>query len=158
MAAKDLSQEFRTQGSLRPRRRNPTKKKRKRKKRRKKKRKKKRKTAQKIIITRKVACFSSQWFYSMPEFSVVGNELYLYVRSGFCCKRFVSPVTLFVRVGISPTSCRIFPVVAQYDGQQHEYCAFYTNRWRFSILPKVFGDQCMYGKVSVTKITNVVTM
>jgi hypothetical protein len=75
--------------------------------------KKKRRTGPKIIvITQKVACFSSRSFYSAPQFSVVRNELYLYVRSEFSCKNFVFPVTLSVRVGISPTSGRNCIVVA----------------------------------------------
>ena len=131
--------------------------KKKKKKKKKKRRKKRKKTAPKIIITRKFACFSSPGFYSAPYFSVVRNELYLYVRSGFCCKNFVFPVTLFVRVGVSPTSGRSCVVVASYDASVNGDVSFYTNRRRFLNLPKVFGGQCMYAKAPITKNTNVVT-
>lgn len=130
MAAKDLSQEFRTQGPFPriphcPPRRNL-------KKMRSPMKKKKRRTGPKIIvITQKVACFSSRSFYSVPPFSVVRNELYLYVRSEFSCKNFVSPVTLSVRVGISPTTGRSCIVVAQYDATVNGDVSFYTNRTHF---------------------------
>ena len=147
MAAKDLSQAFRTQGpfpriplrpppppqrNLKKRMRSPMKK-------------RMRTTGPKIIvITQKVACFSSRSFYSAPQFSVVRNELYLYVRSEFFCKNFVFPVTLSVRVGISPTSGRSCIVVAWYDATVNGDVSFYTNRPHFRFCLKFSGTSaCM---------------
>jgi len=135
MVAKDLSQAFRTQGPfpripLHPRRIL---------------KKRMRRTGPKIIvITQKVACFSSRSFYSAPQFSVVRNELYLYVRSEFFCKNFVFPVTLSVRVGISPTSGRSCIVVAWYDATVNGDVSFYTNRTHFRFCLKFSGTSaCM---------------